>query len=351
MAGLMILVSVFAAGAFAKRAATKNDIVQLQKEAVASGPGILPGSAQPALPVHPSLMPLARVPVGVSMQGGGYPGKDPVERRPLWTGLGASKNVRIDNEFVAGADWIKVPDEEPEEIAAREATAQTGKTKSLNMRKAYDALSTDIPLILELEFKDDEIKTHWDIYADDLKTDFPNLVDSALLGLFSAVTSKHVPSWTARMKGKDLHKDALRDMQVFIDKFVVDGKVTGQDCGDADWCVVMEEISGLEDIQVNIFEADDVITSNWKTELIMNKELKTTHIISDRAHTITIQGKSRFHFNAEGKIYRHSINNLDILMNNMKLEDMTLDDAKEAELFLASLANAPRAVGFNLRIA
>jgi len=42
MAGLMILVSVFAAGGFAKRIATKHDTVQLQKEAVQSAlPGIL----------------------------------------------------------------------------------------------------------------------------------------------------------------------------------------------------------------------------------------------------------------------------------------------------------------------
>jgi len=62
MAGLMILVSVFAVGAFAKRIATKQDTVQLQKEAVANGPSILPLMmapvqsfvAQPLVSTHPT---------------------------------------------------------------------------------------------------------------------------------------------------------------------------------------------------------------------------------------------------------------------------------------------------------
>jgi len=58
MAGLMILVSVFAAGAFAKRIATKHDTVQLQKEAVANGPRILPSSVQSALPASVMMAPV-----------------------------------------------------------------------------------------------------------------------------------------------------------------------------------------------------------------------------------------------------------------------------------------------------
>jgi len=332
MARLIILVSVFAAGGFAKRAATKRDIVQLQKEAVASGAGILPGSAQPALPMRPAVMPRASVPVGMSMQESGNAGNYPPELRFEWKGLDTSTNVRINNDFVAGADWVKVPDWEPEEIVAMVDVAEKGETKSLNIRRAYDSLIRDIPQILQFESKG-QTPMDWDIYTDDLKTDFPNLVDSAALGLFSAVASKHVPSWSARMKGKDLHKVALQEMRVFVDNFVVKAKVTGQDwCmdKDADWCVIMEEVSGLDDPQVNIHEGDEVITSNWKTELAMNTELTTTP-----EAVVTIQGLSRFHLNAEGKIYRHSINGFDISLN-LKPE--------EAELFLVRLANAARAV-------
>jgi len=223
----------------------------------------------------------------------------------------------------------------------------------VNIRRAYDSLGNDIPQILQFESKGKK-PLDWDIYTEDVQIDFPNPVDSETLGLFSAVAVKHVPSWTSGIKGKALYKAALQELRVFIDNFVDKAEVTGQDwCmdKDSDWCVIMEELSGL-DPEPSTHQGDQVITSNWKMVLTMKTESlktmktqKTTKMTKKTMKTltttpeavVTIQGLSRFHLNEEGKIYRHSIDGYDVSLN----EDMKLE---EAGLFLTRLANAPQAM-------
>jgi len=333
MAGLMILVSVFAAGAFAKRVVTKQEIGQLQKEAVANGPGILP--VQPTLALRPAAMPRVSMPVVMSMWEGGNPGKYPAKLRKDFEGLDTSPSI-----WMSGDDdqvGATVPDSRLEDITASWDRLEKEEKYRINVRRAYDSLLSDIPQILQLESKG-KTPMDWDIYTDDLQADFPNLIDSEALGLFSAVAVKHVPSWTASIKGKDLHKAAMRELRVFIANYIEKAEVTGQDwCmdKDTDWCVLMEEVSGL-DPELSTHKGDQVITSNWKMELTMNTGEMVWEDSTFPEAIVTIQGLSRFHLNDEGKIYRHSIDGCDIHLNH----DIT---PEAAELFLVRLAMAPRA--------
>merc|ERR1712204_99435 len=63
--GLVILVSFFAAGAFSRRVAPKHE--QLQGQAVADGPGLVPGPVQSLLPPRVAVM------AGASGQAGAAP--------------------------------------------------------------------------------------------------------------------------------------------------------------------------------------------------------------------------------------------------------------------------------------
>lgn len=351
MAGLMILVSVFAAGAFAKRVATKQDVVQLQKEAFANGPSILP--VQSALPLRPAVMPRASVRVGMAMQEGGNSGRNPADEG--WKGpdtstsTGAWMSVDIDQDMPKAPDWAQ------KDFTGFEAAPEKEEKYTANVRQAGDSLRNDIPQILQFESKG-KTPMDWDIYTDDFKTDLAriceaddgcDLDETAMLVLFSAVAAQHIPSWTESIKGKDSNKASLQELRVFIDNFVEKAEVTGQDwCTDeiGDWCVVMEELSGL-DPELSTFEGDKVITSNWKAVLRMNTgETKGADDVTTFPEAIvTITGLSRFHINDEGKIYRHSLDEYTIGLNQ---DDKSTGGPtqEEAKLFLQRLAGTPRRV-------
>lgn len=307
---MILLASAFAVGAFAKR---------LQKEGSANGPGILP--VQAALPLRPAVMSRGAVPVGMARQEFGTPGK--FELRKDWKGPEARSKVSMQ---------VQVPDWEPEEVMAMAGSEDLGEVNRINIRRAYDSLSRDIPNLLQFE-NQEKTPVDWGIYMDDLETDFPNIVESAAQTLFSGVSAKHIPSGTGSMKGIEANMAALQELRAFVDKFATKSEVTGQDwCMDdsMDWCVIMEDVSGL-DPELSMFEGDPVITSNWKMTLTMNTELET-----HPEATITIQGLSRFHLNKFGKIWRHSIDGYDIRLN----EEI---NAEEADLFLKRITNAPAA--------
>jgi len=421
MAPLTILVSLLAAGVFAKRVATKH--------------GILPGSVQPALPPR-LMMPRASVPVGMSMPEGGNPSRYAADPRAPWkAGLHTSRantfRMRISaedmrtavNPFTPGIDVeltpeltpeevavvekehaegavtamdhatpkvevmpeaVAVADNEvaeekvivvdpatpavelapeavavaekedaeekvepevestPEEVAAAEA-AEKENNRKLNVRQAYDSLRHDIPQILRFESKIGgtpqwrKIPMNWDIYTEDLQTDFANVVNDVAPRLFAVAA----PTWATSLKGLDIHKKALQELRFFIDSKVERAVVTGQDyCNDdlMDWCVVIEEGGSGLGPEPSTNEVDQIITYSWKTDLTMKPYGLIGGGVTPSA-MVTIKALSKFHLNDEGKIYRHSIDQIDILSNqeSMKPED--------AEFFLTRLVDAPTQVG------
>jgi len=260
----------------------------------------------------------------MSMQDHANPGKYPAELRTDWKGLDIPTNVRLQ----------VLPDFRPEDSASMWAAQEMLEKYRLNVRQAYDSLISDIPQILRFESEAVESiywrKTpmNWDIYTDDLETDFTNVVNlnPETVALFAAVA----PSWSPSIEkvglagSKDLHQVALQELRVFIDNFVAKAVVTGQDeCmdGKMDWCVAIEEFSKLDP------DGDQVISSQWKTELTLKPFLKLPP-----ENVVSIQAHSRFHLNDEGKIYRHSIDNLDFRLNQESVKP------EDAELFLAELA-------------
>merc|ERR1719491_1441858 len=116
---------------------------------------------------------------------------------------------------------------------------------------------------------------NWDIYTDDLETNFTNPVIPVALGLLA------VPTGSASIQGKDLHKAALQGLQKFVVNFVQRVAATGR---------LDQELTSLD--------GDQVITSSWTTEFLMNKvfqqenkNLLSGGVISEAI--VTIQALSR----------------------------------------------------------
>merc|ERR1712129_690863 len=117
--------------------ATKHDLVQAEKEAVTNEAGILPGFVQPTLHMRPAVMPQASMPVVMSMQEVGNPGKYPAELRNDWKGLNLSTNVRMsagdDEAAAAVAESIKPL---RAEVKFLKGLDEVGKSTLANYEKA-----------------------------------------------------------------------------------------------------------------------------------------------------------------------------------------------------------------------
>jgi len=216
--------------------------------------------------------------------------------------------------------------------AEKAAAATEAEEKyKLNVQEAYDSLRGDIPQIL-LEGKGNKVM-NWGSFTDDFETDFTNVANPAALALF-AVT---LPNWRAKIggkenewgSGKEDHQVVLSELHDFMDDVVEKAEVTGQDwCveEDLDWCVQIEEESGLSPEWLRQ-SGNQVISSTWKTKLTLNPFIWTPDQVTYRkrqelpgdgfapAGIVTIQAVSRFHFNDEGKIFRHSIDQFSMLFD------------------------------------
>jgi len=161
-----------------------------------------------------------------------------------------------------------------------------------NAGKAFESLSRDMPLILK--FEDDaarEAPTDWSIYTDAFETDATNVVNPMALRLFFLQGSPMI-------KGLKGNQQALQDLRVFCSKYVKEDVVrakTGM---------------GLDKETGN-----QVITSQWRMELTMQRfklRLLQPFTRDDIERVFTVSAVSKFHFDDEGKIYRHSLDHLDI---------------------------------------
>jgi len=195
-------------------------------------------------------------------------------------------------------------------VARAEEEKKQGSKKEydLNVAKAYDVLMEDMPHILRSD--DDPVRVFamdWSIYTEDLVTEFSPTVNIVAFNLLRTVA----PSFSMTCKGKDKNKEALQELQGFVAQFVerdtLDAHKTGQ---------------GLDPVN-----GDPVITSRWKAQLTLKSwhvPLLLRVVTGGREWTtenqIFIDAISRFHFNAEGQINRHSIDLFDILLDHSPID-------------------------------
>merc|ERR1712129_627704 len=124
---------------------------------------------------------------------------------------------------------------------------------------------------------------NWEIFTDDLETDYTNVVNPIALGLIAVVT----PSMLLG-KGKDLHKAGLQELRLFVNNF--DGKV-----------VVNRD-------KAIVGSRDKAISFTWGAELRMNTFFQQQNNSTPGGGVapkpiVAIEAHSWFHLNDEGKIY------------------------------------------------
>lgn len=238
----------------------------------------------------------------------GYPGIPPPGQprdSVMQTGVATGGVARIFQMSDASPEGSTIID--PVERAEEEKKQLTKKEYDLNVGNAYDVLKHDIQHILRTD--DDSRRVHamdWSIYTEDIETDFAKAISPVAFNLLKAVA----PSFEWTCKGKELNKQALKELQEFITRFV-----------ERDMLV---DKTGLA---LDPASGDQVIRSRWKSQLT----LKSLHVplllrpfTGGREWTtenqIFIDAISRFHFNAEGKIYLHSIDLFDILLDHSPID-------------------------------
>lgn len=346
MLGLVILVSIFSA--FAKRVA--YDHVELQSQAATNKHGViptaltfktprLPATARPGVKVGPApkvtsygeggLLPRLSVSPSMSMQDDEYSTNLPKDwkterdnelRQTVRLPDFESEEPEDDSRelVAAGADaatdsWHQVVDtviniseqvRAADDPAKKREALQRKRAQSeytLNVVKAYDVLRRDVPEIL---IDDDDPNrsqpTDWSIYRDNLETDLTNIAKPNVLKWLSILA----PSASASIKGLSLNQRATQELRNFCKRFVIENTVTDQ-----------------TGITIEPFSSDLVVTSNWKTALKL-KSVNVPKLLrpivgvkSTPEAAVTISGASEFQFDEMGKIYRHSIDQLDIVLD------------------------------------
>lgn len=246
---------------------------------------------------HPGKM-LASVGTGVArhaMKGSSrYSGR--VGSRIVRAWAPAVQSWYIDAAVPLRASSQREPHFEP---AEQKDNGKTPIDPKSSLDKAFEILTRDIPDILK--FEDDperETRTDWSIYSDAFETDASNLVNPTVLRLLP---------WSTSIKGLSKNQEVLQDLRVFCSNYVKEHVVRAKTGTSVD------KDTGAQ-----------VIQSEWKMELTMQRlQLRLLQPFfgddSSPERVVVISAVSRFHFDDDGKIYRHSLDHLD--MHPLKQEN------------------------------
>lgn len=194
---------------------------------------------------------------------------------------------------------------------------------------------------------------NWDIFTDSFETDFRANNDPSALRLLSAV----LPSWDTQIKELRLNQRVLEEMRTFVatlrlskvlvsdvptvsTKMGVD-PISKDEVIESRWSVNLEmkRLSAPAWIQAPgdpqdplVVAASRTVNAAWKkSELWTGVSDDEEHLV----HTINVQAVSRFYPNAEGKIYRHSMDDLTLLVDGEGV------DSSKLEKFLDLLVALP----------
>lgn len=181
----------------------------------------------------------------------------------------------------------------------------------VNFGEAVDSLNRDIPQILRSDMDSRRVRQmNWDIYTDELETKFIGL-DPAIMAQVEAVS----PGFSIDLKGLNENKQALQQLQGLLSNVVEDDLVT------VTTKMSFDPNSGAE-----------VIESRWRAKLT-TKNLAAPEMFSQLGSlfgqtgpltlpesVVDVSAVSRFRVNAAGKIYLHTIDQLDLLVDNKPID-------------------------------
>jgi len=200
---------------------------------------------------------------------------------------------------------------------------------TINSLEAVDSLNRDIPQALRRESDPQRVApTNWDVYTDDLVTEV-KAGDPMALRLLEAL----VPSWKVQVKGKRSNQRVLEELRTCFRTIRLSKLVEN------------EKITATTHKYVDPSTREEVIETRWTTTLPM-KRLQPPKLFPRSDSTlvmkrpsrlewlprpprpdkriVVIEALSNFYLNAEGKIYRQSIDELNLLVDGKPLDSQIL---------------------------
>jgi len=198
-----------------------------------------------------------------------------------------------------------------------------------NSREALDSLNRDIPQALRLESDPRRLApTNWDVYTDDLVTEV-KAGDPIALRLLEAL----VPSWKRMTKGKREHQRVLEELRTCLKAMRLSKLVENDD------------VAVMIHKKVDPSTREEVIENRWTAKLPMVRlqppawlpppPFSQAKPRKPDKRIVTIEAISNFHLNARGKVYRHTIDKLNFLV------DGKLIDSQKLSKFLKLVALLP----------
>jgi len=182
-----------------------------------------------------------------------------------------------------------------------------------NTRAAVGTLTRDIPQTLRLESDPQRMApTNWNVFTDDLVTEV-KAEDPMSLRILDVL----VPSWREGVKGLTTNQRSLEELRMLF-KFIRLSKL-----------VEGEEITVKVRHYVDPSTREEVIETRWTTKLPFMrlqppKWLPLPPFVrapprEPDKRIVIIQAVDNYHLNAEGKIYRQSIDELSLLEDGKPL--------------------------------
>mmetsp|Transcript_80321 Transcript_80321/g.126693 ORF Transcript_80321/g.126693 Transcript_80321/m.126693 type:complete len:356 (-) Transcript_80321:80-1147(-) len=229
----------------------------------------------------------------------------------------------LDESLVLERPSLKIPSTLHEEVvdplAALKAREEQQKLTNykLNVGYAIDNLNTDIPNILKSQ-------PNWDIYIEDLELDLQaaDAVAFRLVGGVSGVRGR-------KAEGLQANQNALRNLQRFRGFWVEHDEIRVKTRASV-WSLLRSE------------NGDDAVEIRWNAKLIMKPDIDLIpqwashgikffqkHVFGVGSddyprREFVVDGVSRFFFNAEGKVYRHVVTDLELrpTLNMLEVDDI-----------------------------
>lgn len=178
---------------------------------------------------------------------------------------------------------------------------------NLNVGKAIDSLNTDLPDILREQ-------PNWNIYTEDLELDLRpvDAIPFRLIGGVAGLTSR-------KINGLGRQRKALKRLQKFR-RFYVKEETLRLKMRLSQWSLTTFR-DGEQGVECRWnarlkMKSDLELIPRWAGILVRFAKRRFPHTfgkIEAPERILMIDGVSRFYFNSEGRIYRHVIDNIDLL--------------------------------------
>lgn len=202
----------------------------------------------------------------------------------------------------------------------------------LNLAEAVDSLNRDIPQALRAESDQQRSAlTNWDIYTDSFETDF-KILDPAMRLLGSKIPTQKIKGLRANQRVLQEFRTLISRLQVnrilesddvTVSTHMVVDPSTGEEIIESRWTVKLglkrtlaKKLTELP--KQNLAERLAKKVTNTLAKIVQQTNLTKENSQSEPqkpGSTVAVEAVSRFYLNAAGKIYRQSIDELNLLLD------------------------------------